>query len=247
MVDWKHRNAEQEVDALLQAVARQDASLLDVFPRPVEDLLTTVFAVAFESYRNLSGRAIVEILRSIYRIENDELLENGDAPLAGYTFARGDFAVIFSESSFGEDFERFTKAHEAGHLVIEYWPRVANSKQPTLFGVEPGPVLYARRDPRSHIFMSGSEERSEGVSPDDYRRLRADHEAWLREVKANGFAAELLAPHREVRQVVAGLPFGVRRVAAVRSRFGLSRSAAEIRLAELGLLDEPAPTQTLSF
>lgn len=247
MVDWKHRKAEQEVETLLRSVAREDASLLDVFPRSVEDLLTTAFAVAFESCRNLCGRAIVEILRSVYRVEHDELLENGDAPLAGYTFARGDLAVIFSESSFGEEFERFTNAHEAGHLVIEYWPLLANSKQPTLFGREPEPVLYARRDPLSHILMGSSEERSEAVSPDDYRTLRADREAWLREVKANGFAAELLAPHREVRQVVAGLPFGVSRVAAVRSRFGLSRSAAEIRLSELGLLDEPAPTQLFSF
>jgi len=245
MADWKHRKAEEEVEALLGLVSRDDAALLEVFPRPIEDLVTGVFAVAFESCSNLCGRLIVEILEERYRIDHRELLDDGNIPLAGYTFARGDFAVIFAESGFGEDFERFTKAHEIGHLVIEYWPRLASSKQPTLFGGEPGPALYARRDPLGHIFIADSAEKPEEMTPDDYRKLRADHQAWLREAKANGFAAELLAPHREIRRLAAGLPPGSGRIDVVRARFGLSRRAAEIRLTELGLLVGPNPTQPL--
>ena len=237
MIEWKHRKSEQEVVELLKDVARQDPDLLGVFPRRVEDLLALVFAVSFESCRNLSAGTIVQILGDQYGVDHGELLEDGDAQLAGYTFARGEFAVIFSESSFGEEFERFTKAHEAGHLVVEYWPLLARSKQPALFGGEPGPTLYARRDPPGHIFLGTAAVA--GREPDDYRKLRANHQAWLREVIANGFAAELLAPYREVGRLAAQLPKGRDLVATVRSRFGLSRSAAETRLTELGLLQGP--------
>jgi len=247
MADWKHRKAEQEVDALLELVARDNAELLGVFPRPIEDLVATVFAAAFESCEKLRGSSITEILRERYRVDHTDLLEDSNASLAGYIFARGEFAVIFSESGFGEEFERFTRAHEVGHLVIEYWPLLASAKQPTLFGSEPGPVLYARRDPPGHIHMGESGEKAPSVTPDDYARLRADQQSWLREVKANAFAAELLAPFREIRRLAAGLSPSAELVTAVRSRFGLSRRAAEIRLTELGLLDGPHATQNLSL
>jgi Zn-dependent peptidase ImmA (M78 family) len=245
MVDWKHRKAEREVSALLDEVARQNPALLEVFPRALEDLLASAFPVSFESCSGLKVSQIVEILQRRYQVDDDDLLVDGDVPLAGYTFARGDFAVIFSDSGLGEEYERFTKAHEVGHLVIEYWPQLARSKQPTLFGGEPGPALYARRDPPGNIFVSEASPGLDESAMDHYRRLKADHRAWLREIKANGFAAELLAPYREVQKLVSNIAPGQGRLEALRARFGISRRAAEIRLTELGLLTSSNPARSL--
>lgn len=244
-VKWKHRKAEQEVAVLLRRAASFDPSLLEIFPRPIEELLSADFTVAFESVQDLTARKVVEILRSRYRVDHEELLTDGDTALAGYTFACGDFAVVFSESGLGEEFQLFTKAHEAGHLVVEYWPMLAAADQMALFGSSSEPSLFARRDPLGHIFI-GSVKEDSAPSPLDIRQLRADHDQWLREVIANGFAAELLAPYREVGQVVAKLPQDADAVRELQSRFGLSKAAAQVRLSDLELADDNDEGQFLS-
>lgn len=239
---WKHRKAEDEVARLLQRVVRVDPDLIQVFPRPVEDLLCAVLPVSFESHAALDARTIVDVLGDVYGVDHRELLADGNPAFAGYTFARGERAVVFSDPQFGEGFERFTRAHEAGHLVVEYLPILTRAGQVSLFGGEEAPTTYARRDPAGHLFLGDGAAAPGADTLDDYLRLRADHSAWLREVVANGFAAELLAPHRGVRELLLALPTDADRAEAVRTRFGLSSRAAEVRLADLGVTGRAAAT-----
>jgi hypothetical protein len=239
IVEWKHRKAETEVEPLLARAARLDGSLVHTYPRQVKDILCATLPVAFESRHELTARVVVEVLGDVYAIDHRDLLADGDGPLAGYTFARGNTAIVFSDPQYGEGFERFTLAHEASHLAVEYLPLLAGARQAELFGGTGAPAFFARRDPPGHIFV-GTAGRPTGTSDmvHQYARLRADKNAWLREVVANACAAELLAPHREVSRVLASMVQGADARATIQSFFGLSRRAAEVRLADLGLSDK---------
>lgn len=236
IIEWKHRRAEAQVEPLLDSAARLDPDLVQRFPRRIKDIVCASLPVAFESYRGLRAATVVQILGDAYGVDHRELLADADGPLAGYTFARGNTAVIFSDSQYGEGFELFTLAHEAAHVAVEYLPILARSQQAELFGGPSGPVYFARRDPPSHIFV-GNAAAAPGPSDlrADYARLRADRDAWLREVIANACAAELLAPHREVGRLMSSLAAGTSCALALQTHFGLSRRAAEVRLTDLGL------------
>jgi Zn-dependent peptidase ImmA (M78 family) len=235
IVEWKHRKAESEVEPLLVSAARLDPALVRSYPRPVRDIVAATLPVAFESRRELTTKMVVEVLGDVYAIDHRDLQVNGDGPLAGYTFARGDTAVIFSDPQYGDGFERFTLAHEAAHLAVEYLPLLRGSRQAELFGGTPAPAFFARRDPLGHIFVGAGKATGTSDMAEQYARLRSDRNAWLREVVANACAAELLAPHREVSRLLASNPAVTDRRELLQSFFGLSRRAAEVRLADLGL------------
>jgi hypothetical protein len=239
IVDWKHKKAATEVEPLLKRAARLDPELVSTYPRPIKDIICAALPVAFESHRRLTVGTVVQLLGDVYGVDRRDLLADGDGPLAGYTFGRGETGVIFSDPQYGQGFERFTVAHEAAHLAVEYLPALARSRQAELFGGAPAPAFYARRDPPGHIFV-GTGEAPSGTSDlvTEYARLRSDRRAWLREVVANACAAELLAPHREVSRLLTSLPQGADLQAAVQSHFGLSRRAAAVRLADLGLVPQ---------
>lgn len=239
IVEWKHRKAATEVDPLLKRAARLDPELVRSYPRPIKDIICAALPVAFESCRRLTVGIVVQLLGDVYGVDQRDLLADGDGPVAGYSFARGETAVIFSDPQHGEGFERFTVAHEAAHLAVEYLPVLARSRQAELFGGAPAPAFYARRDPPGHIFV-GTGAAPSGTSEllDEYSRLRSDRKAWLREVVANACAAELLAPHREVGRLLASLPQGADPHAALQSHFGISRRAAAVRLQDLGLVPQ---------
>lgn len=244
MTDWKHRKAETDLETLLKTAARLDPALVTTYPRPVKDILCASLPVAFESHRRLTASVVVQVLGDVYGVDYRELLDDGDGPLGGYTFARGELAVVFSDSQHGEAFERFTIAHEAAHIAVEYLPKLALARQPELFGGTAAPILYARRDPPGHFFSgNGASSDERGVSI-EYEQLRKDRAAWLREVVANACAAELLAPHREVTRTLTASD-NADRIGALQDRFGLSRRAAEVRLSELGLI--PATSDHLTF
>lgn len=230
---WKLRKAEADVERLLQRASAIDPEIVRRFPRSVRDILCASLPVSFECHRQLTARKVVEILGDLYGVDHRQLLDDGDGPLAGYTFARGETAVVFAESQYGEGFERFTLAHEAGHIAVEYLPMLAKSRQADLFGGERAPAYYARRDPPGHLFIgdaSGSESKTRDA---DYARLQSDRKSWLREVVANACAAELLAPHRDVTRFIGSLSPHADKRAALQMQFGLSRQAAEVRLREV--------------
>jgi hypothetical protein len=232
-VAWKHRKSESEIEPLLAAADRLDPELRGSFPRSVEVLACAMLPVAFESHAYLRLSTVADLLQRLFGVECDELLAQGDEELAGYVFARGGHAVIFSDPQYGEGFERFTRAHEAAHLVIEYLPAWWRSQQPLLFGgTDSEKHFFACRDPRQNIFLGGRVGSAEGSFG-----IAGGTKHWLREVVANACAAELLAPYREIARVAAEATPEDDLVELVRARFGLSRRAAEIRLIDLGILD----------
>jgi len=237
---WKHRKAEEQLEPMLRSATKLDPELVTTYPRAVKDILCASLPVAFESHRGLTSAAIVEVLGDVYGVDHRELLEDGDTPMAGYTFARGAVAVVFSDSQYGEGFERFTVAHEAAHIAVEYLPALRRAAQPDLFGAPKAPILFARRDPPGH-FLAGRDPTPIGSSDlaRQYERLRADRNALLREIIANACAAELIAPHREVRSVLRSFAPGTDGVDAIQAHFGLSRRAAQVRLADLGYASHP--------
>jgi hypothetical protein len=244
--NWRHRKAETDVEPLMKAAARLDPSLLTTFPRSITDILCAAVSAAFERHSRLTARVVVQVLGDVYGVDHRDLLRDGDGPLAGYSFARGEMAVVFSDPQYGDGFERFTIAHEASHIVVEYLPLLAKSRQPELFGGSGEPALYARRDPPGHMFGGNADQVGSATGvPEGYAELQADRSAWLREVIANACAAELLAPHREVGRYLSSLPADADRTAHMQSRFGLSRRAAEVRLSELGFLQ--ASSDQLGF
>jgi hypothetical protein len=236
IVEWKHRKAETQLEPLLRRAEQLDPQLTRSYPRAIKDVLCAAFPVAFENHRGLRAGTVVQVLGDLYNVDHRDLLAEGDSRLAGYTYARGETAVVFTDPQYGEGFERFTLAHEAAHITVEYLPMLERSRQPELFGGSPAPAFFARRDPPGHIFIdgSGSVPASSDLS-EEYARLRTNQKAWLREVVANACAAELLAPHREVSRLLASLPAGGDHVTAMQAHFGLSRRAVEVRLVDLGL------------
>ena len=236
IVDWKHRKAESEVEVLLRRAASLDPELVSTFPRPLEEILCASLAVSFESHRGLTARVVAEVLSDVYGVNDPEVLPQEAGPIAGFSYARGETAVVFTDTQYGDGFERFTIAHEASHLAVEYLPRLVGARQQSLFGDTGAPAFYARRDPPAHFFFGEDSAPARGSDLwAEYARLRADREAWLREVVANACAAELLTPHRELGRFLRSLPSSADHRAEVQTRFGLSRRAAEGRLADLGL------------
>lgn len=214
--DWKRRKDEENVDLLLRRVARADADLLTAFPRDVAAILSSTLTVSIERIEGLNERVVSKALGEHFDIDFDG---RDEAPLAGFTYARGSLIVIFVNPSWGPQAERFTLGHEAGHVVVEHLPRM---NQRSLFGEKGEGNFYAHRDPPGNMFL-GTTGRAE-----------------IREVVANGFAAELLAPHQEVRRLLAGVADEAVRIDKVRGTFGLSKAAARIRVSELGLAKQTA-------
>jgi hypothetical protein len=177
---------------------------------------------------------IARVLEDLYGVSGEDLLTEGDEELAGYVFARGGHAVVFSDPQYGQGFEQFTRAHEVAHLVVEYLPAWQRSKQPRLFGGTEGEgAFFARRDPCQNIFLGGRVEPNHvGAAGSTATKY------WLREVVANACAAEILAPFREVAMLIGNATPSDDLIELVRDRFGLSRRAAEVRLMDLGVLDK---------
>ncbi|HEY4223250.1 MAG TPA: ImmA/IrrE family metallo-endopeptidase [Myxococcota bacterium] len=196
MADWKHKKAERDVAALLRAAARVDPRCVDEFPRPIIDLLAASLpALELHRERDLDVARIVAVLLRDHGIHARHLLRAGNQKVAGFTYADKARVVIFVETKRGAAFERFTLAHEAGHIVHDLLP------------------------------WSGRARSSRAI-------FGADHDS-LSEGIANAIAAELLAPWREVERIAEGGADDPALVDVVRDTFGLSKSAARIRVDEL--------------
>jgi hypothetical protein len=217
-----------EVRPLLDVLRVNAPTLLTEFPRPLEAVAkagadkVSVHVVALEQ---LSTESIARHLRDEFRRRDARVVEDADA-LHGFLYCEGFAAFVFVDPSYGEACARFTLAHELGHLVIEYWPRVAPAEQTSLFvgsAASAEPKFMACRD--TMLELAPALDRA---TPAQVRAGRA-----LREVKANAFAAELLAPKDEVIRRVRNVRDRAERVQVVISSFGLSRRAAEIRVDEL--------------
>jgi Zn-dependent peptidase ImmA (M78 family) len=239
MADWKHRQAEREVEPLLRAAALVDASVIQVFPRPLVDILSAALpALDVYEVEDLTIEVIKRTLRDQFGAEVLRCQPaTSSSSVAGFTFANARRVVVFVETKHGPDVGRFTLAHEAGHIVKEVLPRLASSNAPMLFPDEP----FLSHDDSLEIIASGAGVPVDLADDDEVRALRARRSSWMREVVANILAAELLAPWREVEKIARAAEHSDEAVSVVRDCFGLSQRAARIRLEELQLLHHDAP------
>jgi Zn-dependent peptidase ImmA (M78 family) len=238
MADWKHRQAERDVAPLLEAAAAIDPAIVQVFPRPLVEILSASLpALQIYEVENLTGKEIRRTLKDQYGIELGQCRATTSSSLAGFTYADFQGVIVFVETKHGKDVARFTLAHEAGHIVKEVLPRLAAKRAPRLFPDEP----FFSHDEPLDVIASGAAVPIDLGNDDVVRALRAQRRGWMREVVANIVAAELLAPWREVEKIARAADGGLEAVDVVRDCFGLSRRAATIRLAELQVLDGEAP------
>lgn len=247
----QHFPDKQEVEKALAKAAARDRALVQEFPRPIEDLITlgSDVSVTFVPTEGLHAGFIARTLRDRFKIQDESLNDDERLHLAGYTYAFKDndrkIAVLFYDRQYGEPAQRFTLAHEAGHLFREFVRDLETEKQGTLFGASPAPKLMVARDPPGYV------RRGFDASPEDAAALSAEYKRrnrspeGLREIKADGFAAELLAPFGAVQQMLRENPGREREeyVELLRVRFHVSKTMARVRLAEL--VEEPDPDQEI--
>ena len=223
-----------------------DKPIIETFPREIADLApcgSRRVRICVEPIDNLTEEKVARMARNKYSITKEIPSPDVVRRLYGFLCCADDVALVFFDPQYGEACARFTIAHELGHLFQEHLPRLG---QYELFGPRDPPFLATRETAAE---LARGVDLGEEVSPEalaqDYARLRLDRRRTSNEVYANSFATEVLAPFREVEQLLAGVEDRAERVKMVRKRFGLSRTAAEIRVDELyGESDQQA---TLEF
>lgn len=134
----------------------------------------------------------------------------GSPEISGLLISNDDGACIIIQKADHPNRQRFSVAHEIGHLVLE-----DQFEEGEHVHVDRGNYI-SRRDARS----------SEGVDP--------------KEMEANGFASSLLMPEEAVRRVVReitrGGPLFDYHVGTLAGEFAVSEQAMTIRLTTLGFL-----------
>lgn len=142
-----------------------------VTPVPLDRLIAT-YALAQDEVSGLT-RATAGAYLARWAVHRPELLED-PAPLAGFLFAnaKGGYILVNADDSLPR--RRFTAAHEMGHYLLHFLPR-----------------LQATRDVETYLVQDDNDEtvREEDKSDDD-KALSLP----AMERQANLFAAELLMP-----------------------------------------------------
>lgn len=227
--------AEEQVNAFLGRITPERRPLVSPgFPRKIDTITLAAIPrppVEFRSVSALSENRVRAIMRSDYRYYGP--INRSDETLMGYIVAIRKGCVIFSNPDFGDRTERFTQAHEIGHLMRDLRVHIPHIDQLDLFKTEAEVALTMPRDLPGMIPMDGS-----GPMP---RPPRKD----LREVYANLFAAEFLMPRAEVWRLAASVHDEQERVETLMETFLVSRTAARVRLKMLGFLDGEEPAMML--
>jgi hypothetical protein len=177
---------------------------------------------------NLSDRRALEYLAGKWGLDVSQE-EPEDVALAGalYVTATGRHRWIFIETTDHRRRQRWTVAHELGHLMTEALPHLEKK------GALVGELLASDRDEPLLKFGRCSLAQGKGLT-----------QAAKLELNANDFAAELLMPWDGIRRLVAEEhPHGFRSQAelenfirALQHRYDVSRDAAERRVAkDLGI------------
>lgn len=223
---WKHWQAKEKVDRLLADLNLFIPELVARFPRPLDELVESSYPVSFVEVENLTLQKIISYLDGV-GIKHD-LHEEPDTsdPLAGFALARNGHGLLFSESQGEAGFILFTKAHELGHFLDEYWYPYIEAQNSRSVG-----TLYACRD------LPGSIQAYAASAPESGKRKRLSAEE-LREAKANLFAAELLMPADQVEEIAKEESEQESLIQTIHSRFGVSLAAARTRLYDLKLLEQ---------
>lgn len=143
-----------------------------------------------------------------------------DGDVSGALYRTGRKTVIGVNASNAEVRQRFTIAHEIGHLLLHEDTEVFVDRQ--FLGVVP--------------------TRGASTEPTFYRNAVSSHAVDPREIEANRFAAALLMPEHILEQDVKGksLPLKADDLTALAGRYNVSQQAMVFRLMNLGIPVETA-------
>jgi hypothetical protein len=142
-----------------------------IVPVPLDRLIAT-HNLVHEEVPGLS-RAAAGAFLTRWNVRRPELFEDS-SPLAGFLFAnaRGGYILVRADDSLPR--RRFTAAHELGHYLLHFLPR-----------------LHAAPDPEMHLMQVDGDE----MVREEQRETEEDPLSLSEmERQANQFAAELLMP-----------------------------------------------------
>lgn len=248
------RTAQGQVATVRRRIADLGYDLLLDERADVEAIAVAFLDCQLIPLRDLSERTAFAYLERAYGIDTSMGVPPDPAPLAGGLFVTesGSHRWVFVEESEAAPRQRFTIAHEIGHLILHAEPDLERARAigPSLFEQERAPSTL-RAFGRCSTAAVGAEERDPEASTSRASRATGTahttqlSQADLREIHANHFAAELLMPYEAVRRLIASAagPTGVRTPADVArltgllaERFDVSTEAAWKRLTkDLGI------------
>jgi hypothetical protein len=214
----------------------------------VEALAVAFLDCELVSLPGLSERVALDYLERTYSVDiTDE--SPSATPLAGSLFVTqtGSHRWIFVDAAESASRQRFTVAHEIGHLVLEAEPELARGRAAglSLFDQDvggkasAGPLLKFGRCPADVVGPDGDSGAGSATTTRPRKPPKPLSKDELREIHANHFAAELLMPYEGVRRLIA-TAVGVtgartesdvdRIVSLVAARFDVSLAAGRLRV-----------------
>lgn len=244
---WNLHKAGEAVGAFRRRLREADFSWPDDSPVDLHTLCNFYLSCELVLQEGLTDRAALQYLEGRYGIAISGEAPD-DAPLAGglYLAHRGLPRWIFVERRDSVERQRFTIAHEIGHLVLEAEAEVARRRD------APGELFTRTASGQVTKFSRCAhavvDRREDGESRPGWRQRpghgsTAQRPAWsaadLREFEANHFAAELLMPLAGVQHIIvretgsAGVRTGrdlERLVSVVAATYHVSHAAARKRL-----------------
>lgn len=113
-MERKHRIAQSRVSEVLSDLHRLSPEFVDVFPRPLDDIIQLLYPVSMIEMEELSFRKIAAYLDGAGI--DYEWPDYADEELAGFILFKQGHGLIFTEKNGHPGFCRFTKAHELGHF-----------------------------------------------------------------------------------------------------------------------------------
>jgi Zn-dependent peptidase ImmA (M78 family) len=113
-MERKHRIAQSRVNEVLSDLHRLSPEFVDVFPRPLDDIIQLLYPVSMIEFEKLTFRKIAAYLDAVGI--DYESFEYPDDELAGFILFKNGHGLIFTEKDGHPGFCRFTKAHELGHF-----------------------------------------------------------------------------------------------------------------------------------
>lgn len=211
-IKWSVLKAAEAVGAFRRRLYEADFSWTDDRSVDLHRLCTLYLSCELVLVEGLSDRAAVRYLENRYGVDTSRMTPD-DTPLAGglYLGRRGLPRWIFIERRDALERQRFTIAHEIGHLILQAEAEISRRAEApgelfTTLASEP----ITRFSRCAHGVV---DRREDEVNPERSRSYRANvaspqgqpnwTQADLSEFDANHFAAELLMPLVGIRRVIA--------------------------------------------
>ena len=172
------------------------------FPRRLEGSIAISLPVTIVSLPSLTVAKIEVWLRE-RQVQCP--INVSDRTLSACVIAQGGHGIIFVDGSDSVDERRFSIAHDAGHFLADYWlPRIAALKK---LGEGIRPVLDGFRPPTTDERIGGlivglPLPTFSSIMERDEEGLANTRDAIVREDVADQVALELLAPRRNLDQLL---------------------------------------------